>query len=97
VVLTLEDRLFTLERAHVQASHPDLEAFYVEPDTEAGFEALRSRGITHVYHTKSPIFRRERFFFEKQMLFPGADNPWVELLYQSQTGAVVRLRRPPPS
>jgi hypothetical protein len=94
VVLTLEDRLFTLERDHVQASHYTLEPFYRAPDPESSLAELERLGVTHVYHTRSPIFRRQRFFWKKRLLFPAEDNPYAELVYRSPTGAVVAIRRP---
>jgi len=92
VVLTLEDRLFTLERRSVQASHYSLEAFYEATSPAESLAELQRRGITHVYLTRSPIFRQQGFFFAKRMLFPRRGNPYVELLHASPTGAVVAVR-----
>ncbi|MFP6639422.1 MAG: hypothetical protein VCC04_04190, partial [Myxococcota bacterium] len=90
-VLTLEDRLFTLERPFVQASHPKLEIFYETTDPAQSVAELRNFGVTHVYLSRERIFRRQRFYFEKEVLSPGPRNPFLRVLYRSRTGEVMEL------
>ena len=90
-VLTLEDRLFTLERPFVQASHPKLEVFYETADPAQSIAELRALGVTHVYLSQARIFRRQRFYFEKEILFPGPRNPFLRVIYRSRTGQVMEL------
>ena len=95
VILTMENRLFTLKRRFVAADDHRLEAFYEAETTERELEELRRLGITHIYLNEfnwnfGPLLKKRKGLFSLDPL-----SPHFERIDNLANRAILEIRKPP--
>lgn len=89
VVLTIENRMFTLDRDVIPVDDYRLESFFKSESIDQ-FRALRDLKITHVYWVDGHK-DEEKPLYQKRSVWPG-DNPNVESLHEREHSWIARIR-----
>ena len=88
-VLTLDPRLFTLDRSYVQATDSRFESCYSTNTARACFARLKEFDISHVYLSE---FSAHTPFVTpfKRLMWPD-NNPYIELVYRRENSWIVQI------
>jgi len=91
-IMTMEDRLFLLDRAFVPADDWRLERFYKARSPQESMKILKDFGITHVYFSGVYFERDFPPFRAKDFLWADEDNDYIRVVHRSNNARIVELQ-----